>query len=174
MLFVPVEHHDCMCVAFCICGFVCKWLHIPLYSLLGFSVSWLHQFSGLLHHICHNFHFLEQCGDPSVKLEHCIMIASWKNFGGLTPNLVLLNNIKYVLLSSDRECWQGPHKGHRVLCCLWVWVMFIMSIPVNLIPVSRISSCVHFSSVTFYRTMEPSHKAWYWNHGLRWQTSCGK
>ena len=23
----------------------------------------------------------------------------------------------------------------------------------------------------FYRTAGPSHKAWYWNHGLRWQTS---
>ena len=39
--------------------------------------------------------------------------------------------------------------------------------------------CVHFSSETFYLTAVPSHKAWYWNHGLRWQTSlvcrsCGK
>ena len=38
---------------------------------------------------------------------------------------------------------------------------------------------MHFSSETFYRTAGPSHKAWYWNHGLRWQTSlvyrsCGK
>ena len=61
-LLVPVEKHNCICVAFCICGFVCKWLYtrliqivsvlhfvyvdlyangyIPaLYSLLGFSVS---------------------------------------------------------------------------------------------------------------------------------------
>ena len=31
---------DCICVAFCICGFVCKWLYIPaLYSRFGFSVS---------------------------------------------------------------------------------------------------------------------------------------
>ena len=38
---------------------------------------------------------------------------------------------------------------------------------------------MHFSSETFYRTAGPSHKVWYWNHGLRWQTSlvcrsCGK
>ena len=38
---------------------------------------------------------------------------------------------------------------------------------------------MHFSSETFYHTAGPSHKAWYWNHGLRWQTSlvwrsCGK
>ena len=38
---------------------------------------------------------------------------------------------------------------------------------------------MHLSSETFYRTAGPSHKAWYWNHGLRWQTSlvcrsCGK
>ena len=38
---------------------------------------------------------------------------------------------------------------------------------------------MHFSSETFYHTEGPSHKAWYWNHGLRWQTSlvchsCGK
>ena len=38
---------------------------------------------------------------------------------------------------------------------------------------------MHFSNETFYCTMGPSHKAWYWNHGLRWQTSlvccsCGK
>ena len=30
---------------------------------------------------------------------------------------------------------------------------------------------MHFSSETFYRTAGPSHKAWYWNHGLWWQTS---
>ena len=29
---------------------------------------------------------------------------------------------------------------------------------------------MHLSSETFYRTAGPSHKAWYWNHGLRWQT----
>ena len=39
--------------------------------------------------------------------------------------------------------------------------------------------CVCISSETFYRTVGSSHKAWYWNHGLRWQTSlvchsCGK
>ena len=38
---------------------------------------------------------------------------------------------------------------------------------------------MHFSSETFYCTTGPSHHAWYWNHGLRWQTSlvccsCGK
>ena len=38
---------------------------------------------------------------------------------------------------------------------------------------------MHFSSETFYRAAGPSHKAWYWNHGLRWKTSlvcrsCGK
>ena len=29
-LLVPVENHDCICVAFCTCGFVCKWLYTRL------------------------------------------------------------------------------------------------------------------------------------------------
>ena len=33
-------NHDCICVAVCICGFVCKWLYVPaLDSRLGFSVN---------------------------------------------------------------------------------------------------------------------------------------
>ena len=61
-----------------------------------------------------------QCDDPNAELEYCIFVASWSNFDVLTPDLVLLNSIMYVHLSSNRECWQGPHKGHWVLCCLWV------------------------------------------------------
>ena len=39
-LLIPVENHDCICVGFCLCGFVCKWLYKPdLYSLLAFSGS---------------------------------------------------------------------------------------------------------------------------------------
>ena len=29
-LLVPVENHNCICAAFCICGFVCKWLYTRL------------------------------------------------------------------------------------------------------------------------------------------------
>ena len=29
-LLVPVENHNCICAAFCICGFVCKWLYTCL------------------------------------------------------------------------------------------------------------------------------------------------
>ena len=29
-LLVPVENHDCNCVAFCMCEFVCKWLYTHL------------------------------------------------------------------------------------------------------------------------------------------------
>ena len=49
---------DCVCVAFCMCGFVCKRLYVPaLYSWLGFSVSVTTSVSWLLLCICHNFHF---------------------------------------------------------------------------------------------------------------------
>ena len=65
---------DCICVAFCICGFVCKWLYIPaLYSRLGFSVS----VTTSLLVVCYSisattsiFHFPERCADPSVYLFH--------------------------------------------------------------------------------------------------------
>ena len=43
------------------------------------------------------FHFPEQCGDPSVYLFH-----HDRTFDGLTTNLVLLNSIIYVHLSSNR------------------------------------------------------------------------
>ena len=75
------------------------------------SVSWL------LLHICHNFHFPEQCGDPSAYL-------SWLNFNGLTTNLVLLNSIIYVHWSSNGT---GSTSDHWALCCLWVRVTFITS-----------------------------------------------
>ena len=41
------------------------------------------------------FHFPERCGDPSVY------ISSWSNFDGSTANLVLLDSIIYVHLSSN-------------------------------------------------------------------------
>ena len=85
------------------------------------------------------------------------------------------HSIIYVHLSSNGT---ESTSGHWALCCLWVRVMFIMSIGINLY-IRPVFSCVHFSSETFYRTEGPSHKAWYWNRGLRWQTSlvcrsCGK
>ena len=73
---------DCICVTFCICGFVCKWLYIPaLYSRLGFSVS----VSTSLLVDCYSvyattsiFHFPEQCGDPSVYLfYHDRTLMAW-------------------------------------------------------------------------------------------------
>ena len=53
-----------------------------------------------------------------------------------------------------------------------------MSIRVNLYIRPCIFVCA-FSCKTFYSTAGPSHKAWYWSHGLRWPTSlvchsCGK
>ncbi len=119
---------DCICVAFCICGFVCKWLYIPaLYNRLGFSVSMT---TSLLVD-CYSvyattsiFHFPEQCGDPSVYLfHHDRTLMAWPL-------------IWYYLIALYMFIWvvtgQGPHQGHWALCCLWVRVMFITSIRVNL------------------------------------------
>ena len=120
---------DCICVAFCICGFVCKWLHIPaLYSRLGFSVSVTITLLVDCYSIsiCHNFHFSFSW---AVWWPKCIFISSWSNFDGLTANLVLPNSIIYVQLSSNGT---ESTSGHWALCCLWVRVMFISSICVNL------------------------------------------
>ena len=119
---------DCICVAFCICWLVCKWLYIPaLYSRLGFSVSMTNiSVSWLLLRICHNFHFF-------IFLRNVVtliyVISSWSNFDDLTANLVLLNSIIYVHLSSNGT---RSTSGHWALFCLWVRVMFITSIRVNL------------------------------------------
>ena len=73
---------DCVCVAFCICWFVCKWLYIPaLYNQLGFSVSMT---TSLLVD-CYSvyattsiFHFPEQCSDPSVYwFHHDRTLVAW-------------------------------------------------------------------------------------------------
>ena len=66
-----------------------------------------------------------QCCQPTSKS----IISSWLNFDGSTANLVLLNSIIYVQLSSKGT---GSTSGHWALCCLWVRVMFIMSTHVNL------------------------------------------
>ena len=90
--------------------------------------------------------------------------------------------IWYYLIALYMFIWvvtgQGPHQCHWALGCLWVRVMFITSIRFNLYIRPCILVCA-FLNETFYRTAGPSHKAWYWNHGLRWQTSfvcrsCGK
>ena len=72
--------------------------------------------------------------------------------------------IWYYLIPLYMFIWVVTGQGHSALCCRWVRVRFITSIPVNL----YIRPC---SFETFYRTAGPSRKAWYWNHGLRWQTS---
>ena len=73
---------DCVCVAFCICWFVCKWLYTPtLYNQLGFSVSMT---TSLLVD-CYSvyattsiFHFPEQCGDSSgYWFHHDRTLVAW-------------------------------------------------------------------------------------------------
>ena len=114
---------DCVCVAFCICWFVCKWLYIPaLYNWLGFSVSMT---TSLLVD-CYSvyattfiFHFPEQCGDPSVYLfHHDRTLMAWPL-------------IWYYFIALYMFIWVATGQGHWALYCLWVRVMFITSISVN-------------------------------------------
>ena len=106
---------DCICVAFCICGFVCKWLYIPaLYNRLGFSVSMT---TSLLVD-CYSvyattsiFHFPERCGDPSVYLfHHDRILMAWQL---IWYYLIALYMFICVVTG------QGPHRV-TALCCLWV------------------------------------------------------
>ena len=113
-----------VCVAFCICWFVCKWLYIPaLYNRLRFSVSMT---TSLLVD-CYSvyattsiFHFPEQCGDPSVYLfHHDRTLMAWPL-------------IWYYLIALYMFIWVVTGQGHWALYCLWVKAMFITSIRVNL------------------------------------------
>ena len=79
-LLVPVENHDCICAAFCICGFVCKCLHTRLIQ----SIRVLSERDYVSLTDCYSisattsiFHFLEQCGGLVFSLNTifvCIMI----------------------------------------------------------------------------------------------------
>ena len=118
---------DCVCVAFCICWFVCKWLYTRLIQSIRvlseydyISVSWL------LLRVCHNFHFFIFLSGV-VTLVY--VISSWSN-------LMAWQLIWYYFIALCMFIWvvtgQGPHQGHWALCCLWVRGMFITSIRVNL------------------------------------------
>ena len=112
---------DCSCIAFCICGFVCKWLYISaLYGRLGFSVSMTTSLLVDCYSISATtsiFHFPEQCGDPSVYLfHHDRTLMAWPL-------------IWYYLIALYMLIWvvtgQSPHQvtEHCVVCerelCLW-------------------------------------------------------
>ena len=94
--------------------------------------------AGLLLRICHNFHFSFSW---AAWWPSCIFISSWSNLDGLTANLVLLNSIIYVHLSSNGTV---STSGHWALCCLWVRVMLITSIRVNLYIRPCIFVCAFF------------------------------
>ena len=115
---------DFICVAFCICGFVCKWLYIPaLYNRLGFSVSMT---TSLLVD-CYSISattsiFPERFGDPSVCLLHhdrTLMVwpLIWYYF------IAFYTFIRVVT-------GQGPHQVTECcvvceweLCLFWVYVL---------------------------------------------------
>ena len=107
---------DCICVAFCICWFVCKWLYIPtLYNPLGFSVSMTTSLLVIVTPYMPQlpfFHFPELCGDPSVSLFH----HDW--------TFMAWPLIWYYLIPLYMFIWvvmgQSPHQCHWALCCLWV------------------------------------------------------
>ena len=114
---------DCICVAFWICGFVCKWLHIPaLYSRLGFSVS----VTTSLLVDCYSvsattsiFHFLEQCGDPSVYLlHHDRTLMAWPL-------------IWYYLIALYMFIWVVTGQGlHQVTerCVVCEWELYLLRV----------------------------------------------
>ena len=87
-------------------------LYVPaLYSWLGFSVS----VTTSLLIDCYSvsattsiFHFPEWCGDPSVYLFH-----HDQTLMALTANLVLLNSIIYVHLSSNGTEYPGVYLFHH-------------------------------------------------------------
>ena len=118
---------DCISVAFCICGFVCKWLYIPaLYNRLGFSVSMT---TSLLVD-CHSvyattsiFNFPEQCGDRNVALHYCVYLFNHDQA------LMAWQLIWYYFIALYMFIWvvtgQGPHQfTERCVVCEWELCLF--------------------------------------------------